>query len=438
MKYIALTIGPIYKTLANAKKPKELFASSYIFSYIMREIVKEFRDRKFITPYTEDHSIFDENSQVGLFHDRFIFKSHEGDLEKLETAIINVCQDVAKSLSIELHQVKEYLQINYFEKDIDDNSNAILELSPYLDTAELFFQTSQDETFAKALRRKKGDKDNFLTDGKDIVDDLKKLSHGNYYCVVHADGDNMRKAIANKDDIEKVSKNLFEYCKISNGLIKAFGGQTIFAGGDDLLFFAPVLSTSKNKTIFELCEDISKDFEKRFDGIATLSFGISINYVKFPLYESVANSRNLLSSKAKKNQKNNIAFNVTKHSGQSFETIIHKGNKEVYENFLVFTSNIKGGEDMDNFLHSIHYKIDLHRVTLNEIAIDKNKLQNFFDNYFNEASHDEYKSFFAALIDFIYAVYQDKEIKVDDKTNAKLDLVYATLRFVKFVQGDKK
>ena len=40
MKYIALTIGPIYKTLKNAKKPKELFARSYIFSYIMKNIIK--------------------------------------------------------------------------------------------------------------------------------------------------------------------------------------------------------------------------------------------------------------------------------------------------------------------------------------------------------------------------------------------------------------
>lgn len=434
MKYIALTIGPIYKTLKNAKKPKELFASSYIFSYIMREIIKDFKQREFITPYIKDNSIFDENSQVGLFHDRFIFKSLDGDLEKLETTIINVCQDVANNLNIEQHLVKEYLQINYFEKDINDNANPILELSPYLDTQELFFQTSQDETFARALRRNKGDRDNFLTDGKKIVDNLEDLSHNKYYCVVHADGDNMSKAIANKDNIEKVSKNLFEYCKVSNTLIKEFGGQTIFAGGDDLLFFAPVLSKSKDKTIFELCEKISKDFENRFAGIATLSFGISINYVKHPLYESVENSRNLLSNKAKTKDKNNIAFNVTKHSGQSFETIIHKGNKEIYNNFLVFTSNIKGGIDMDNFLHSIHHKIDTYKSTINLIGKDRNKLQNFFDNYFNETSHDEYKSFFTALIDFIHVVYQDDSIKIDDK----LDLVYATLRFIKFVQGDKK
>ena len=431
MKYIALTIGPIYKTLKNAKKPKDLFASSYIFSYIMKNIIKEFKDRTFITPYIKDGSIFDENSPVGLFHDRFIFESIDGDLSKLEMIIINVCNDIASQLGLEHHQVKEYLQIHYFEKELDNSKNPILELTPYLDTKELFFQISQDETFAKSLRRKKGDDDNFLTAGKNIIDDLKKLSHNNYYCVVHADGDNMSKAIEDKNKIENVSKNLFEYCKESNKLIKDFGGQTIYAGGDDLLFFAPVLNKDKNKTIFELCEKISNIFNTKIPS-ATLSFGISINYVKFPLYEAVENSRELLFAKAKNDQRNNIAFNVTKHSGQSFETIINKSNKEVYDNFLVFTSNIKGGEDMDNFLHSIHHKIDTYKTTINLIANNKEKLQNFFDNYFNESIHKEYKSFFESLIDFIYVVYQDKTIK------NKLELIYATLRFVKFVQVDKK
>ena len=431
MKYIALTIGPIYKTLKNAKKPKDLFASSYIFSYIMKNIIKEFKDRTFITPYIKDESIFDENSPVGLFHDRFIFESIDGDLSKLEMIIINVCNDIASQLGLEHHQVKEYLQIHYFEKELDNSKNPILELTPYLDTKELFFQISQDETFAKSLRRKKGDDDNFLTAGKNIIDDLKKLSHNNYYCVVHADGDNMSKAIEDKNKIENVSKNLFEYCKESNKLIKDFGGQTIYAGGDDLLFFAPVLNKDKNKTIFELCEKISNIFNTKIPS-ATLSFGISINYVKFPLYEAVENSRELLFAKAKNDQRNNIAFNVTKHSGQSFETIINKSNKEVYDNFLVFTSNIKGGEDMDNFLHSIHHKIDTYKTTINLIANNKEKLQNFFDNYFNESIHKQYESFFKSLIDFIYVVYQDKTIK------NKLELIYATLRFVKFVQGDKK
>ena len=68
------------------------------------------------------------------------------------------------------------------------------------------------------------------------------------------------------------------------------------------------------------------------------------------------------------------------------------------------------------------------------ISNDKTKLTNFFDNYFNEDEHRKYKEFFATLIDFIYAVHTSTMVQQDDKLN----LVYATLRFVKFVKGDKE
>jgi len=426
MNYIALTIGPIYKTLANAKKPKELFTSSYLFSYIMREIIDDFKERKFITPYIKNSDIFSPNSQVGLFHDRFIFQSKEGDIQKLEASIIKVCEDIAIKFSIEFSQVRDYLQINYFEKELPDNANPILELTPYLDTQELFFQTTQDQTFLTTLKREKGDKDNFLTEGKGIVDDLKKLSHKNYYCVVHADGDKMGEAIRDVSNIETVSKSLFEYCINANKLIKAYGGQTIFAGGDDLLFFAPTLSKQKDKTIFELCEEIAKDFHTKIP-VATLSFGVSINYVKFPLYEALEDSRELLFSKAKSGVKNNIAFSVTKHSGQSFSAVIHKGDREIYEKFLTLTASIKQekSDDTQNFLHSIHHKIDTYKTTIEQIIEDKERLQNFFDNYFNEDEHKKYSSFFKNLVAFM-SVSKD------------IEQIYAALRFVKFIQGDKQ
>jgi len=431
MNYIALTIGPIYKTLQNSKKPKELWSGSFIFSYIMKQIIKEFKDREFVTPYIKDNSIFEDNSEVGLFHDRFIFKSKENDIYKLKSVVDDVLDDISDKLNINKETTKEYLQINYDEYDIGDDKNPILEISPYLDTQELFFQTSQNsQSFINAIKNK----ENFLLKNKNIVDDLKKLTYHSYYCIIHADGDNMSKVIADKNNIEDVSKNLFEYCKISNSLIEKFGGQTIFAGGDDLLFFAPVVSKKKKQTVFELCDEIGRDFEKRFNSVATLSFGITINYVKFPLYEALENSREQLFEKAKSGSKNNISFKVTKHSGQSFEAVVHKGNNEVYSKFLEFVSNIASDNDDKNFLHSLHHKIDTYKTTINHIADSKEKLHNFFDNYFNKDEHKKYRDYFDSLIEFIYEIFQDKTIQKDEKLN----IVYATLRFVKFVKGEKK
>jgi len=85
---------------------------------------------------------------------------------------------------------------------------------------------------------------------------------------------------------------------------------------------------------------------------------------------------------------------------------------------------------MDNFLHSLHHKIDTHKVVLGEISNSKERLKNFFDNYFNKEVHDtEYREFFEQLIEFMAESY-----KSNDK---ELNSVYATLRFIKFVQGDK-
>jgi CRISPR-associated protein Cmr2 len=434
MTYVALTIGPILKTLQHAKKPKELFSSSYIFSYVMRQIIDKFRNNEFVMPYIKDASIFDSNSNVGLFHDRFIFKSKEGDLEKLENAINEVLQEVSDNLNIDLTTTKNYFQIHFFEKKLKDNENPILVLTPYLDSKELFLQSANDDTFLKKLSRKKGDKDNFLTENKGIVDDLKQLSSSNYYCVVHADGDNMGKAISDINNIEQISKSLFDYCVESSQLIKNFGGQTIFAGGDDLLFFAPIYDDSKSKSIFNLCDEISLKYDRKFNNVTTLSFGISVHYIKFPLYEAVEHSRKLLFSKAKDGLKNSIAVGVSKHSGQSFETTISKFHVNVYQQFLKFTSNIHDNDStIGTFLHSIHHKIDTHKSIIEQIGNDRGKLQNFFNNNFNESIHKEYTTFFEYLIDFIYEVYQEEKID----TNKKLDIVYFALRFIKFIKGDK-
>ncbi len=466
MKYIALTIGPIYKTLSNAKKTRELWGGSYLFSYIMKQIIKAFKEREFIVPYIKDGTIFTQKEGVGLFHDRFIFEAQDGDKKKLDEVVEDVLQQLSKDIKVDYDFLISYLQIHSVEKDLKEGANPILEINPYLDTAELFYSVGQSKTnkLVNMLKTNNsflthdafGEKKPFPSlpeialydiidtiDSKDMAKDneeniyeMKEYDFKNYhkyYAIVHADGDSMSEVIgslSSKTSFQAFSKKLFEYCSSSGQFIKAFGGETIFAGGDDLLFFAPVVSG--DKTIFELCDEISDDFNKRFEGTdATLSFGISIQYHKFPLYEALENSRNLLFEKAKSGKKNNIAFSVTKHSGQTFNAVMHKGDKALYETFKRFSSNIHGTEGMDNFLHSIHHKIDTHKNLLSQISANKEKLQNFFDNYFNKEVHDKnYRVFFEQLVEFMYEAYSKDEVKA-------LNTVYATLRFIKFVQGDK-
>lgn len=453
MKYIALTIGPIYKTLKNSKKTRELWGGSYIFSYIMKQIIKEFKTRTFITPYI-DESMFESGKEVGLFHDRFIFASLEKDKEELPKIVENIFLNIVENTSLSLDFLKAYFQINFIEIDVKENP--IIETTPYLDSIEQFYSIGhyKENELIKMLKSNNsfftkeafGEKKSFPSLPEIALYDLKKSiniktllkddeleifenkeikkhlkPYHKYIAIVHADGDNMSEVIKDTLHLSKTSKSLFEYCTNSHNLIKIFGGQTIFAGGDDLLFFAPVVSNGK--TIFELLDEISQKFNSKFEEKASLSFGVSITYYKYPLYEALEKSRKLLFLKAKQKPKNNIAYEVVKHSGQAFSGIVHKGNKEAYEKFLSFVSIEKSLDD--NFLHSLHHKINLHKKILDTIKTDKLKLENFFENYFNEAEHKEYEEFFAKLIDYMVVEQNIKN-------------VYATLRFIKFIKGDKK
>ncbi len=468
MTYLALTIGPIYKTLSNAKKTRELWGGSYLFSYLMKQIISQFKEREFIVPYIKDERIFESGREVGLFHDRFIFEAEDGDKQKLEETVADVLKSFSENARLDLDFIKSYFQIHIVEKTLDEGQNPILELNPYLDTAELFYSIGQykENVLTKMLQGNNV----FLTkdafEGKksfpslpaialhDMIEknpqiaslinddneesiyeqsDYDFKNYHKYYAIVHADGDSMGKVIKklnDKEAFQAFSKKLFNYCNDSHTCIQRFGGETIFAGGDDLLFFAPVVSGEQ--TVFDLCDEISKEFDAEFKGTeASLSFGVAIQYHKYPLYEALEKSRALLFDDAKRGKKNNIAFSVSKHSGQTFRSVIHKGDRELYDNFRRFSANVSGGEDIDNFLHSIHHKIESNKTVITQISDDREKLQNFFDNYFNKEVHDDnYRVFFEQLVRFIFEAYKK------DKDHA-LETVYATLRFVKFVQGDK-
>lgn len=466
MKYIALTIGPIYKTLSNAKKTRELWGGSYLFSYIMKQIVTHFKERDFVVPYTKNDAIFTQKEGVGLFHDRMIFEAKQGDEEKLYQVIETVLKELAEGMGLSYAFLRDYLQIHVVSRELEEGANPILEITPYLDSAELFYRVGQadigklshvlknNNSFLtkEAFGGKKSfpslpeialhdmlesiDKQDINAEDEESIFEMGKYTfrpYHKYYAVIHADGDSMGKVIeklASKKAFQDFSGKLFEYANASQQKIKAYGGETIFAGGDDLLFFAPVVSGERN--IFDLCDEISADFNERFGGTeATLSLGVAIQYHKFPLYEALEQSRKLLFDDAKGGKKNSIAFSVTKHSGQHFGAVIHKGDEALYAEFRKLVSSVHSKQDMENFLHSIHHKIETNKAILAQIASDKNRLQHFFDNYFNEAIHDSfYRSFFAQLADFIHEAYRA------DRDNA-LKSVYATLRFIKFVQGDK-
>ncbi|HID0833979.1 TPA: type III-B CRISPR-associated protein Cas10/Cmr2, partial [Clostridium botulinum] len=349
------------------------------------------------------------------------------ELEKDENKFIRKLKEVFKQKDgIEnriKNYIKEYFQIYSVEVDIDEDSdkNVIFEVSKYLDTVELNekFINYEDNNYLSYFLKNVIIKKSFLVDDafekpfnaypslaniamrdlgvteenyssedklKKDTKDIRRKIH-NYVAIIQVDGDNVGRIISNlkengssEETFEGFSKRLYEHAKNSVKTIKEYGGLTLYAGGDDLLFIAPVINKlSKNdfENVFELMDNLSERFEAEFkknddDKIdekgqeeqsekdndkPTLSFGVSIVHYKYPLYEALNDTVNLLFNYSKNygcflldnknntiySEKNAISFKVIKHSGQYYGLTLNKR----LQSYDKFKSILK--KEIDNF-----------------------------------------------------------------------------------------
>ncbi|MCW1735724.1 type III-B CRISPR-associated protein Cas10/Cmr2 [Anaerorudis cellulosivorans] len=97
MNYTAISIGPIYKTLAEAKKSRELWGASYLFSYISRTLIEKINNKSnsLILPFYPDLPNEIDGLGAGFFADRIIY---EGDVKN---KIEDIKNDVFGKLSTE-------------------------------------------------------------------------------------------------------------------------------------------------------------------------------------------------------------------------------------------------------------------------------------------------------------------------------------------------
>jgi len=471
MKYIGVTIGPIYKTLKQAKKTRELWAASYMFSYILREIANKF-DRDFILP-KKDNSI----KEIGVFNDRFIFESKNGDIEELPKKIDEVLREFSKNNNIDYRFLKEYLQIHYVEVEVEDleKENIVEKVYKYLDSKELFFTTTQKDDlkrFFKNIAKSKmmefafgkdkkfptlleismvdliendrfnkeelkyirGFEDRDELDLEGVFRNKKIPNFYKYVAIVKADGDNMgkvNKLLKTKGDYKKLSNDLFEFVKEANEKIKDFKGKVILGSGDDLLFIAPVVYKNKNKNIFELIFEIKscykekmKSWNEKLKDKTSLSVGVSITYYKYPLFEAFEIANNELFNRAKR-LKDSIAFNVIKHSGQSFFGVIPASLEEKVKD--LFNKEFK-------FFSSVIYKLDENKFLLDYLGNNKKDFYHFFKNNFNENFDEE---MFSKISEFLKVIYEDENVNKlykKEENETKIFLLYSILRFLHFIK----
>lgn len=476
-KYVGITIGPIDRIAEYSKSTRSIWASSYIFSFLAKSIITHLKtncsieNNNFLTPIITDDMFI--KSPVGRFPDQYVIKVAENtnaeniikEIYKATDKVLEeIARDIASALNINTNIgiVKEYLKrvikVYAIIKEATEEDSIVSDfqatfaamecfdtyqqmepqnfLAEYFQTkAELLVNDTKLEEFSTILERSAQIKPNEIQDYENGNNDGKLKAYQKYIAFVAADGDNFGKTIARLGKATD-SKIFTDFSTSLREAVAEYGGQTIYQGGDDILFFAPTynpksnLSKSNNPNekitdIFALINHIDKLFNdkvftnlsiKKGDPEPSLSYGVAIAYYKHPMNETRQRAIELLHKCKYSYNRNTIAWEVRKHSGQTFLDVIDKkginntqGNVQFDTMLSIISNAINGGDDVDdNFLHSITHWIISHKDIIESVIL-KNKdfkvkeelLANYFENNFNEKPHDSKQSFIASIRKFL-------------------------------------
>ncbi len=435
-KYIGMTIGPIFATLNLTSSPAALWASSYIFSFLTRSICEILTteygvdEKDIVSPYySSECELLNRQDGIGLFPDRIIFLKGNFDFNNMKELRKKAITKVSGMFNIGFEYLDEYIAVRYVEFEAD---NPIQKSSKYLDSIELatpyvfeekrnpilaLFNNDGSEAKNEAIKKIVKDfGDGFqLFDPEDPkrskfrkIEEIVKTGSGfkryDYYVIVRSDGDNMSTLISSlKDDetIRSFSKDCLSYCSEIAKLVGDYNGFAVYSGGDDLLAILPC-TDKKGRTPFHFVCDANKVFKEAFGKYnveTSLSFGMTIAFNRFPLYESLEDSRQLL-DKAKNDIKNCSVIRLQKHSGQSACLMI---SNSAIDSIVSFIDNIgipglekapvipkekTNSDDRNEILLSALYKLDLFEQEF-ESADDEKTVENFFINTFDAEYHNE-------------------------------------------------
>ena len=504
MKYSAINIGPILKTFGLARKPREMWSASYLFSYLMKEIISKLPQKDdIISPETIDKIGLVNKSDgkplgIGLYPDRLYVKGVI-DFKTIQSAL----DKVASKLKLDAN----YFNVMLTSGDYNGDADAIKGLNTKLDYMELFnvapvetatervrnliMKTYDSPLFIDALDDKefpidslgeisaiwfkerypkqwenfKGairNKDSKIAEKAFGILPQKELrSYHKYVCIVQADGDNMGAAVTNsklpEGEVKKISTKLLKFGQNAAKAIYDFGGMPIYAGGDDLLFIAPVigkndksilwlldyLNVESFKEVKEAIKTLGLTFEEGDkEGqqiIPSLSFGVSVSYYKYPLYEAHEAAVNLLFNEAKHiDGKNAIVLDLRKHSGGTLGIRLSSNNGNLKTSF---NKMIEASAADESIISAVAHKIRENEGLLKlwENAPDEKKdmrNKNFFINYIEydpdkkeKNKSDQYKEAALHLLNNLY--------KLEMKADKTVQTLYGMLRVAKFIKGEE-
>ena len=541
MKYVGITIGPIFKTIGEAISPAGLWFGSYFFSTVTKKLCEKLVDIptvKIFSPfYDSDSNQNPQEDGIGRYHDRILL-SVDGDTvieEALQNRISEVKKEMAEKFGVfnsgQIENfINNYLRIDFvilneetmneiIEKSGKDGNNIAIILNDALDALELMAAgkgRTDMNLFAPFFAGQKGNRNIYIKESKlftdtklnsqlvisysDYASELKSIedialsrkkeessskevpegevapTRSEYYAVVNSDGDKvgtLLRALCRGVDISEQSDriNIFsraclDYAGEAAKLVGDYGGMTIYAGGDDLLFIAPVHS------IFSLCSELDKMFKETLekvnlpdDGInVSLSFGVAVQYVKYPLYEALERARvQLYKAKESYGKRSNgsaisggnrLGIELVKHSGKTVQLMIENEKLDVIDDLIKYRATTND-QALESVLYNLQdteiiFKLLFEKTAQNVFDFQEYKMR--FLNNFNNPNQLSYHSYLDEIATFFYDnylnEYQDKpdtKEKVDGgctKRNISIGEFYtkelqAILFLVKFWQGGK-
>jgi len=295
--------------------------------------------------------------------------------------------------------------------------------------------------------------DSVVTSGIEasFFSDLKKNAQSSYkstckfVAILYMDGDGVggiMKGLANLSQLNAFSIFLNDYSQLATEVVRTYGGQMIYAGGDDLFCFCPVIGM-KEQSILHLCTSLEDSYKELFDlrkekfGLAessppTMSFGVYIQYYKAPLYDGIKNAYELL-GKAKEDGRNRLAIAFEPHASSATKAVIPKSFAafDLIVEFINYYLQL-GAERFNARLKTLEDQAWLLNVMAND-EITNNSCKAFLENTIRPRSDkpgadtaaSEFTRIITRLVDSVFA---DDSLGEADKE----ELFDFVLRFARF------
>ena len=489
--YIALSFGPIDRIIGYSKSTRAIWASSYMFSFLAKHIVYGYFQRpevEFLKPSISEF-MFIKSDGVGRFPDQYVLRTKKDiKIEEIRETCDKTIGELADNMAEVLKGVKKEDIFAYLKRALriviikkvykqDKSDKEVVEdmqeMMSYVECRDSYnaketrnylseyFESVTNTSLLRCDAVNKNDKnlgtvrlfDTILecAAGDEYKNKKAALLKGEcdnqlkpyqkYIAFVSADGDHFGKTLAAKG---KDALGVFnEYNDKIRDTVANYGGQVIYQGGDDILFFAPLYNTYNGDgggkiDIFQLIEkidsafsDILKKYEKtlNFGELRpSLSYGVAISYYKHPMGEIKKESEGLL-DELKENGRNKVSWKVRKHSGQTFSAVFDKSGDEYSKNVTFISACLAQEGD---FLHSVTHWLMAKEEQLSLIlSVHENrtkKLSNSFKNSFDEGVHGIKQDFLTKVQKYLLTFPTDKGIK----------MLHVLMRYVELLISKRK